>query len=299
MSEIELVTLDEIKAARKRIAGAVRRTPLIQVGPTQRPAMEEGTLSLKLECLQVTGSFKARGATNKVRSLNASDVARGLVTASGGNHGLGVAYAGWCARTRARIYLPRPVPRAKAEKLHRWGAATDYVGEVWDESNAAALRAAELEGLAYVHPFADRAVIAGQGTVGLEMLEDDPAIDTAIVAIGGGGLIAGVATALKALKPSIRVVGVEPRGAATLHDSVKAGRVVELPEVRTAAVTLAAKRTDPFTFEHVHRNVDNILLVTDDEIRDAARWLWFELGLAVELSAAASLAVLHGSLRTT
>jgi len=293
MSGIELVTLDEIRAARKRIAGAVRRTPMMAVGPAQNAATAAGALSLKLECLQVTGSFKARGATNKVRSLNAAEVARGLVTASGGNHGLGVAYAGWLAGTRARIYLPRQVPKSKAEKLRRWGASTDYEGEVWDESNAAALRAAEREGLVYVHPFADRAVIAGQGTVALEMLEDDPMIDTAIVAIGGGGLIAGVATALKALKPSIRVIGVEPRGAATLHDSVKAGHVVELSEIRTAAITLAAKQSDPFTFEHVRRNVDEILLVDDEEIRDAARWLWFELGLSVELSAAASLAVLR------
>ena len=289
----KLVTLDEIRAAHARIADAVRRTPLIELGPAQQPACPAGMLSLKLECLQVTGSFKTRGATNKLRSLSPAEISRGLVTASGGNHGLGVAYAGWLASAPTRIYLPRGVSKAKAEKIARWGAKTIYEGDVWDDANRAALHAAEREGLAYFHPFADPAVIAGQGTIGLELLEDAAAIDTAIVAIGGGGLIAGVSAALKALKPSIKVIGVEPVGAATLHDSVRAGRVIELAEIDTAALTLAPRKSDPFTFEHVRSHVDKILLVSDDEMRDAARWLWFELGLAVELSAAAPLAALR------
>lgn len=293
VDEMKLVDLDDIHAARRRIAAAVRRTPLMLAGPAQSPVVTSGTLLLKLECLQITGSFKARGATNKLKSLSPAAVARGLVTASGGNHGLGVAYAGWQAKVPARIYLPRLVPPAKAEKLRRWGAETIYEGEVWDDSNDAAIAAAEREGLTYVHPFADPAVIAGQGTVGLEMLEDDPDIDTALVAIGGGGLIAGVSTALKSIKPNIKVIGVEPYGAPTLHDSLKAGHVVELERVTTAAVTMAARKSDPFTFAHVRKNVDQVVLVSDDEMREAARWLWFELGLGVELSAAAAIAALR------
>ncbi|HYB56763.1 MAG TPA: pyridoxal-phosphate dependent enzyme, partial [Alphaproteobacteria bacterium] len=245
------------------------------------------------ECLQVTGSFKARGAVSKLKSLGAAEIARGLVTASGGNHGLGVAYAGWLARVPARVYLPTTAPKAKAEKLKRWGAEAVFAGGDWYESNKVALAAAEREGLTYIHPFADPAVIAGQGTISLEILEDDPRVDSVLVAIGGGGLIAGVATALKALQPRVKVIGVEPTGAAALFESLKAGRIVELEEIKTEAGSLAARRTEPLTFAHVRQNVDDIVLVSDDEMRAAAEWLWFELGLSVELSAAAAIAALR------
>ena len=293
MDQLKLVGLDEFRAAARRIAGAVRRTPLIAAAPTQMPASAAGELTLKLECLQVTGSFKARGAVNKLRSLGEAEIGRGLVTASGGNHGLGVAYAGWLARVPARIYLPTSAPKAKAEKLKRWGAEAVFAGTDWYESNKVALAAAEREGLSYIHPFADRAVIAGQGTIALEILEDDPRVDSVLVAIGGGGLIAGVATALKALQPRVKVIGVEPTGAATLFESLKAGRIVELEEIKTLAGTLAARRTEPLTFAHVRQNVDDIVLVSDEEMRAAAEWLWFELGLSVELSAAAAIAALR------
>ncbi|MGO8868435.1 MAG: threonine/serine dehydratase [Alphaproteobacteria bacterium] len=293
MDEIKLVGLDEFRAAARRIEGAVRRTPLLAAAPTQTAAAAAGELTLKLECLQVTGSFKARGAVNKLKSLGAAEIGRGLVTASGGNHGLGVAYAGWLARVPARIYLPTSAPKAKAEKLKRWGAEAVFAGTDWYESNKIALAAAEREGLTYIHPFADRAVIAGQGTIALEILEDDPRVDSVLVAIGGGGLIAGVATALKALQPRVKVIGVEPTGAATLFESLKAGRIVELEEIKTQAGTLAARRTEPLTFAHVRQNVDDIVLVSDEEMRAAAEWLWFELGLSVELSAAAAIAALR------
>lgn len=293
MDEIRLVGLDEFRAAARRIEGAVRRTPLLAAAPTQTPAAAAGELTLKLECLQVTGSFKARGAVSKLKSLGAGEIGRGLVTASGGNHGLGVAYAGWLARVPARIYLPTSAPKAKAEKLKRWGAEAVFAGSDWYESNKVALAAAEREGLSYIHPFADRAVIAGQGTIALEIIEDDPRVDSVLVAIGGGGLIAGVATALKALQPRVKVIGVEPTGAATLFESLKAGRIVELEEIKTQAGTLAARRTEPLTFAHVRQNVDDIVLVSDDEMRAAAEWLWFELGLSVELSAAAAIAALR------
>ncbi len=289
--------LTEIQTAQRRIAPYVRRTPLLDVGHI--PGGEPGSrLTLKLENLQVTGSFKTRGATNKVLSLTPRQAARGLVTASGGNHGLGVAFASHLAGAPATIYLPHNVPPAKAAKLERWGARVVWEGEVWDDANWAALEAAEREGLTYVHPFADPEVIAGQGTIGLEILEDAPETDLALVAIGGGGLIAGVASALKSLRPGLRILGIEPTGAPTIHDSLKAGRVVELPGIFTAANTLAPRRSDEMNFEIIRETVESVVLVTDEEMREAARWLWFETGVAAELSGAAAVAaLLNGRVR--
>lgn len=287
-----MVQLADVEAARRRIAPHLRRTPLLDAGAL--PGGAPGSrLTLKLENLQVTGSFKARGAVNKVLTLPPGQAARGLVTASGGNHGLGVAFAGRLAGVPVTIYLPGNAPAAKAAKLERWGARVVWQGKVWDDANEAALAAARREGTAYVHPFADPAVIAGQGTVGLEILEDAPGTDVAVVAIGGGGLIAGAATALKALRPGLRVLGVEPVGAPTLHASLRAGAVVELPEVTTAANTLAPRRSHETNFAIIRGNVEDIVLVTDEEMYEAARWLWLEVGIAAELSGAAAVAALR------
>lgn len=215
-----MVDLALIRAARERLGAHVRRTPLLcAVGLRAAPA---GLLTLKLESLQVTGSFKARGATNKVLSLAPGEMRKGLVTASGGNHGLGVAYAGWLAKVPAKIFLPSNVPASKVERLQGWGAEIVREGSVWDEADRAAREVAEREGLTYVHAFADPAVVAGQGTIGLEILEDAPETGVVLVAIGGGGLISGVATAVKALAPGVRMVGVEPVGAPTLYESLRA-----------------------------------------------------------------------------
>jgi threonine dehydratase len=283
-----------IATAARRIAPHVRRTPLLDAGPL--PGGEPGSrLRLKLENLQVTGSFKARGATNKMLTLPPEQVARGLVTASGGNHGLGVAYAGRLAGAPVTIFLPANVPAAKAVKLERWGAKVVWVGEVWDEANQAALAAAEREGTAYMHPFADLDVIAGQGTLALEALDDEPATDLMVAAIGGGGLIAGVATAVKGRRShpaEIRMIGVEAAGAPKIHQSLRAGRVIELATVTTAANTLAPRRSHELNFAIIQETVDDVVLVTDEEMYEAARWLWFETGVAAELSGAAALAAI-------
>jgi len=288
------VTLTDIEAAAARIAGRVRRTPLIATTPLAPLAKPPGGLDLflKLECLQITGSFKPRGATNCLLQLDPALVARGVITASGGNHGLGVAYAARQAGAPSIIYLPEGTPREKADKLDAWGAEVVIEGKVWNESNNLAMARAEEDGLAYLHAFADPRVIAGQGTVGLEILEDAPDLDHVIVAIGGGGLISGVATALKALKPGIRVSGVEPVGAPALKRSLEAGELVTLPEITTAAGTLAPARSAQINLDIIARNVDEIVLVEDGEMRDAARWLWFELGIAAELSGAAAMSAL-------
>ena len=285
------VTLADIEAAARRLQGRIRQTPLIEMIGATRP-VTEATLLLKLENLQISGSFKIRGATNTLLGLAPVEVARGLITASGGNHGLGVAAAARAAGAPALIYLPTSTPGAKAEKLRAYGAEVVVEGAVWDDANRAALAAAAERGLTYVHPFAAPEVIAGQGTVALEILADAPELDLVVVAIGGGGLISGIATAVKARRPGCRVVGVEPEGAPTLHRSVAAGELVELAAIETAAGTLAPRRSEQINLEIIARDVDEIVLVSDDEMREAARWLWFEAGLAVELSAAAAIAAL-------
>jgi threonine dehydratase len=290
--------IDEIRAAAERIRGFVRRTPLLPAAPVRDRADLADGLLLKLESLQVTGSFKPRGAVNAVLSLPPDKLRRGIVTASGGNHGLAVAYAGRATGAPATIFLPRSVAPDKIANIEVWGARVVVTGEDWDESNRAALQYTEAESLAYISPFADPHVIAGQGTVALEILDQARDLDTLIVAVGGGGLISGIALAAKALRPGIRIIGVEPTGAPTLHASLAAGRLVELATLETAAVTLAPRRSEALNLAIVTAAVERIVLVDDREMSDAAQWLWSEAGVAAELSGAAAVAaVLAGRYR--
>lgn len=287
-----MVTLADIEAARRRIAQAVRLTPMLRLGPARKPLVSAGEVWLKLESVQVTGSFKVRGAINTVTTMPAEALRRGLVTASGGNHGLGVAYAGYVTKTPTTVFLPRSTPPAKADKLRSWGATVVWEGEVWDDANLAALGAAERDGAVYVHPFADPQVIAGQGTLGLEIVEQAPELDVLLVAIGGGGLISGVSVAAHARNPRLRIIGVEPVGAPTLHASLQAGRVIELPSISTAAGTLAPRKSAPINLDLVREHVAEIVLVSDEQMRAAAQWLYLECGIAAELSGAAAVAAL-------
>lgn len=282
-------TLAEFRAAAARIKGLVRRTPMMQ---SCGPVTIGPDIALKLECLQITGSFKPRGAVNALKSLPEAAIRKGIITASGGNHGKAVAYAGWIAKTRAVVYLPKSAPPEKAATIRAFGAEPITFGEVWDDSNAEARRHAEREGMTYIHPFGDEPVILGQGTLGLEVLEDLPDVDVVLTAIGGGGFAAGVAAAIKAAKPGVRIVGIEPTGAPTLHDSLKAGKLITLDRIESKVSTLSAKRSDQINLDLIGKHVERIVLVTDEEMRDAARWLWKELGIAAELSGAAALAAL-------
>jgi threonine dehydratase len=301
------VDLEAMHAARARIAGHVVTTPLARLragkvppgkgdvarGIADVPVTDTrlaSDLLLKLESLQVSGSFKARGAVNKVLSLAPEVVRRGLVTASGGNHGLAVAYAGRVLDVPTTVYLPSRTSPAKAARIEGWGARVVRHGDVWDDAHAAALEHAARDGLTYVHPFADTAVVCGAATIALEILEQAPEVDLFIVAIGGGGLASGVAAAAKLLRPDIRIIGVEPEGAPTLAASLRANEVVELAEIRTAAGTLAPRRSDVLNFSIIRAAVDEIVLVSDDEMRAAARFLLTEIGIGAELSGAAALA---------
>jgi threonine dehydratase len=306
--------LDVFEAARARIAARLVMTPVVKLEPgvvpegsgvdahgvITSPTVDDRLgrpLWLKLESLQVAGSFKARGALNRVLSLPPEEARRGIVTASGGNHGLAVAFAGRSLGAPATVYLPSSTPEAKARRIARWGATVIREGAVWDDAHAAALAHAKAHGLTYVHPFADPEVVAGQGTIALELFERAPEIDLLIVAIGGGGLIAWVGAAARLVEPGVRVVGVEPVGAPTLYESLRAGRVIELSSITTKAGTLAPRSSDPYTFEIIRDVVSEVVLVTDDEMKDAARYLLANAGIGVELSGAAAVAaVLSGKI---
>jgi threonine dehydratase len=289
-----MITVEDVRAAALRIAGAVRYTPTIRADQTRTspvpPAVE---LWLKLECLQVTGSFKARGATNLLLSLPRHALDRGIVTASGGNHGIAVARAAHLAGVPATIFLPESASAAKRSKIIDWGAEVRVVGRFWDEANAIAQAFSRDNDRAYFHPFADPAIVAGQGTVALEILERLPDANLFLIAIGGGGLIAGVSTVLRESRPDARIVGIEPKGSPTLHASLAQDRVVTLAAVTTQVPTMACARTDSAIFEIVRGNVDSIVLLEDSEMMDAARWLWFEFGIAADASGAAAVAALR------
>jgi len=285
-------SFDDIETAHERIKDRVRRTPCLRTRFVKKP-LHAGRLMLKLESVQVTGSFKPRGANNAILQLDDAALKRGVITASGGNHGLAVAYAARASGARAVIHLPESAPPEKAEKLRAWDADVVVDGPVFDDANELALARAEREGMTYLHPFSHPHVIAGQGTVGREMMKQSADIDIVLVAVGGGGLISGVATAVKAMKPDAKVIGVEAVGAPTLRNSRDAGELVTLEKIETAANTLAPRRSADLNFAIIERLVDDIVLVSDDQMRAAARWLWFEMGIAAELSGAAALAALQ------
>ncbi len=271
----------------------MRHTPTLDVSGVKTVLPGTARVTLKLECLQVTGSFKARGAMNRLLGAGDLDVSKGIVTASGGNHGLAVARTAFAAGTTASIYLPSNVSPAKLTKLKAWGARTEIVGDVWDDANAAALDYAKRTGAAYFHPFADPLVVSGQGTLGLEIADDLPDIDTILVAIGGGGLISGLATAIKARRPGVHVIGVAPTGCPTFKLSLDAGQPMAIDKVTTRVPTMACRAADAHIFEIVRGKVEDIILVGDDEMQAAAEWLWFEMGIAADLSGAASIAAIR------
>lgn len=290
-----MIQLQDFRIARRLISPHMRVTPVFAIGkPDFGAGIHQGAnvpeLYLKLENLQVSGSFKARGAMNAALNLDDDVRQKGLVTASGGNHGMGVINAARVLGVPVKIFLPTNTPKPKVAKLRKSGVDVALVGAVWDEANHAAMAHARETGMAYIHPFADPNVIAGQGTIALELLEQQADLDTLVIAVGGGGLISGVASAARMIRPGIRIIGVEPMGAPTLFESLKKNEVVALPAVNTAATSLAPRQSSALNVDLIGKNVDRIVLVSDEEMRNAAGWMWRELGLSVELSAAAGMA---------
>ena len=293
---VTLPTLADIEAAAARVGPYVRRTPTLPLQPTYGATPDE--LWVKLESLQHTGSFKVRGAFNALLALDDAARARGVVAVSGGNHGLGVAFAARRLGVEATIYLPIYASPVKQERIRALGAHV-VTCETIAEAFASAEAQVAATGAAMIHPYADPRVVCGQGTVGIEFCTDAPPLDTLVVAVGGGGLIAGVAIAAKALLPRVRVVGVEPRGAATLTAALAAGYPVTLPKLDTiAADSLGAPDVSPLNLAAARAAVDEVVLVDDDEIVAARSWLWRELNVAAENGGVTALAAyLNGRTR--
>jgi threonine dehydratase len=287
-----LIGLNDIEAARARLRGVVQATPCLR---SRAFSDELGAHAwFKHETLQLTGSFKVRGAFNKIASLPPDQVRRGVITASAGNHAQGVAFSAAQVGVPSVIVMPVTTPLIKIENTRRLGGEVVLAGEVFDEAYEAALRLEQERGLVFIHPFDDEQVMAGQGTIGLEILEAVPEVEAIVVPIGGGGLISGIAVAVKAKRPQVRVYGVQTEAAPAMAESFRAGLLVCCPAARSVADGIAVKRPGEQTFEHIRRFVDGVVTVSEDEIRDALVRL-LETGKTIaEGAAAATLAAMAG-----
>ncbi len=286
----EVVSFQNILEASRKIRNVVTRTPTYHsVVFSQRTGTE---VYLKLECFQQVGVFKIRGAVNKIRNLSPAELERGLVTSSSGNHGLSVAYAAKIFGVRAIVVVPKNAVIEKVKAIESYGAEVVKYGKDYNEAYSKALEIQKGTRTTFVHPFNDPFVIAGQGTVGLELLEDIPDLDTIIVPVGGGGLVSGISVAAKTLNPNIKMIGVQPEGASAVYQSLKAGKIVEVDSVNTVADGLAARKTLDLTFRIIKKYVDDILLVTENEIGEAVLALLGEAHILAEPSGAASSAAL-------
>jgi threonine dehydratase len=274
---VKLVTLNDIREAQARLKGIALHTQLIEWDSRQlEPPTDGRRLFLKPENLQPIGAFKLRGAYNKIASLAPEARARGVITYSSGNHGQGVAYAARAMGVPAVVVMPNNIPAIKREATQALGAEIILVGPGSLERQQRAEELAKQRGYAIIPPFNDEKIIAGQGTIGLEILEDLPNVETILVPVGGGGMISGVATAIKLSKPSINVIGVEPELAADAQASLRAGKITESSAdeaTRTIADGLRSQSIGPINFEHIRKYVDDIITVSEFEIRQAVRLL--------------------------
>jgi threonine dehydratase len=261
------LTLTDILAARERIEAAVYRTPCMRSEMLSR--MSELSVFLKLENLQMTGSFKERGALNRIAMLTPEQERRGVVAASAGNHAQGVAYHATRRGIRAVIVMPLTTPLVKVTATRGFGAEVVLHGGNYDEACTEATRLCEAEGMTFIHPFDDALVMAGQGTIGLELLEQVEDLQAVVAPIGGGGLIGGIACAVKEIKPSVRVVGVQTSRLPSMRDAVEARHPVTLEPATTIADGIAVRRAGEVTFPVVERYVDEIVTVDEDEIASA------------------------------
>lgn len=261
------ITLADIQEARQRIASVIEATPLNYSNTLS--GLAQNHIYLKLENLQRTGSFKLRGAFNKMSTLTAEEKTRGVIAASAGNHAQGVAYAAKLMHIPCTIVMPIGASLSKVEATKNYGAKIVQSGQSYDEAFARAQELRSETGATYIHAFDDDKIIAGQGTIGLEILEQLPDVAAIVVPVGGGGLISGIALAAKSLRPDIHVIGVQAKGAASFQHSFAAHRVQEVPSMSTIADGIAVKRPGVKTFELVQKYVDDIILVEDEEIARA------------------------------
>jgi threonine dehydratase len=289
---MRLPTYDDLLAARERLAPTpIWHTP-VHTSRTLGELVGVDDLRLKLELFQVTGSFKPRGAYCSISALAPDDLARGVIAVSAGNHAQAVAYAAALAGTASVVVTWKTASQVKLEAAAAYGAEVLRLGDTPLEAFEEMYRIRDERGLVLIHPFDDPHVLAGQGTVGLELLDDVPDVGTVVIPVGGGGLISGVAIALRHARPGVRIVGVEPEGAPTLTRALAAGEPVSLDSISTIADGLSAPFAGALTHAAVRDLVDEIVLVSDDEIRQAMRMLALRAKVVPEPAAAAGLAAL-------
>ncbi len=285
MNPDTFVTLDDIRTAARRVSAIARITPLVDVS-----AAAGRSLFLKCESLQPSGAFKIRGAYNMVAQLTDEERRRGVVTFSSGNHGQAMALAARELGAPAVVVMPTTAPQIKIDGARGFGAEVIFAGTTSTARRQRAETEASARGLTMVPPFDHPWIIAGQGTAGLEILEQRPDVTAVLVPIGGGGLAAGVSAAIKLSRPGVKVIGVEPAGAAAMKASVEAGRAVTLDSTHSVADGLMPVRPGDLTFAHVRRFVDEVVTVDDDQIIDAVLWLYSVAQIVAEPSGAATVA---------
>lgn len=281
----DLVSMEDIREAAGRVRPIVRTTAMVDVS-----ALAGRPLFLKCESLQPGGAFKIRGAYNMVARLTGEQRRRGVVTYSSGNHGQAMALAARELGAPAVVVMPETAPQIKVDGARAFGAEVIFAGTTSVERRLRAEQEAEARGLTMVPPFDHEWIIAGQGTLGLEILEQCPSVETVLVPVGGGGLLAGVGAAIKHTRPSTRVVGVEPAGAAAMKASLEAGYAVTLPTTASVADGLMPVRPGDLTYAHAREFVDEIVTVDDDAIIDAVLWLFESAEIVAEPSGAATVA---------
>jgi threonine dehydratase len=290
-----MVTLKDIQDARMLLRGVAVRTPLVN-----SKLANNGHIFVKPENLQPIGSFKLRGAYNKISSLSAEERKRGVVAHSSGNHAQGVAYAARALGVKATIVMPQAAPAVKLEATRALGAEIVPAGPASEERIQKAEELEKERGLVPVPPYNDEKIIAGQGTIGLEIVDDLPELAVVLVPIGGGGLISGIATAIKEFRAGVKVIGVEPKFAADAQASLRTGKIQSISgedALRTLADGLRSQSIGPINFEHIRKYVDDILTVTEDEIKQAMRHLLFSARILAEPSGAVATAaaMFHGA----
>ncbi len=284
------ITLDDVLAARERISSTCTHTNLIYSYELSKEFHNE--VYLKPENLQVTGAFKIRGALNKIKTLSEEEKKRGLIASSAGNHAQGVAYSGHALGIDVTIVMPKTTPLIKVQATKNWGANVVLAGEIYDEAYEKAKQLEEENGYTFIHPFNDNEVMAGQGTIALEILEDMADTDIILVPVGGGGLISGIAVAAKAINPNIKVIGVESTGAQAMRESLDAGHPVSLNKVDSIADGAAVKTVGDLTFEYAKDLVDDIITLDDEDLIEAIFLLVEKHKIVAEATGALSIAAL-------
>ena len=286
-----MMTLEDFKAARSVLAGVLADTHLVHSTALSKATGNQ--VYIKPENMQVTGAYKIRGAYYKISTLSQEEKKRGLITASAGNHAQGVAYAAQAAGVKATVVMPTTTPLVKVNNTKDYGAQVILHGAVFDDAAELASRLSQSEGYTYIHPFNDPVLATGQGTIAYEIFSDLPDVDIILVPVGGGGLASGVATLSKLLNPNVKVIGVEPTGAASMKASLEAGHIVTLDKVDTIADGVAVKTPGDKIFPYIQQNLDGIITIDDHELVDAFLDMMEKHKMIVENAGLLSIAALN------